>query len=500
MVAARDNRGVAIRLGGAVALFLLLVGQAQVTVLDGASMLAVTQSLVHHASLAVPADLGVPGHDGVTHYSKYGLLLPLLAIVPVLIAQPIGALTGRVDLVEAAAAATIMPLVAGALAAALFLLGRRIGAPRAAAALVAAGAVLGTYLLPYGRDFFTEPLVALGLVVMVERALAGREQQAALALAAAVLARPQSAAFAPLLLGFLALRGVGVRALARTIPPLAFAAIVTVAYNVFRFDDPLEFGYRLPVDPGFETPLLEGTAGLLFGPEKSIFLFAPALVLAPLALVALWRRARLTTALLLGLFAVTFVLAAKWHSWQGGWSWGPRLVIPGVALVLVALGPWIGASAARMRLVAALFALGFVISFAAVLAPPGIQLIDNDPKTKGPQIVRQYRELPQLTKNSIHAPDFPSARDGDYRRYLSLWQANLVRKAGAGALVPAVILTLLMLAALLRVGAGLVAHLRPRDICDGDHVEDRQRSKVPRFSETTGETAHGTTDHPRRRR
>ena len=72
-----------------------------------------------------------------THYSKYGLLLPLLSIVPVLVAQPIGALTGRVDLVEAAAAASIMPLVGGALAAALFLLGRRLGAPRPAAALVA---------------------------------------------------------------------------------------------------------------------------------------------------------------------------------------------------------------------------------------------------------------------------------------------------------------------------------------------------------------------------
>ena len=121
----------------------------------------------------------MPGHDGMTYYSKYGLLLPLLSIVPVLVAQPIGALTGRVDLVEAAAAASIMPLVGGALAGALFLLGRRLGAPRAAAALVAAGIVLGTYLLPYGRDFFTEPLVALGLVVMVERALAGHEQQAA---------------------------------------------------------------------------------------------------------------------------------------------------------------------------------------------------------------------------------------------------------------------------------------------------------------------------------
>jgi len=460
MVAARDNRGVAIRLGGAVALFLLLVGQAQITVLDGNSMLAVAQSIVHDASLSVPENLGVPGHDGVTHYSKYGLLLPLLSIVPVLIAQPIGALTGRVDLVEAAAAASIMPLVAGALAGALFLLGRRIGAPRAAAALVAAGTVLGTYLLPYGRDFFTEPLVALGLVVMVERALAGREQQAALALAAAVLARPQSAVFAPLLLGFMALRGAGVRAIARTIPPLAFAAIVTVAYNVYRFRDPLEFGYRPPVDPGFETPLLEGTAGLLFGPEKSLVLFAPVLVLAPLAFVALWRRARLTAALLLGLFVVTFVLAATWHSWQGGWSWGPRLVIPGVALVLVALGPWIGASAARMRLAAALFALGFVISFSAVLAPPGMQLIDREPGTVGPQVERQYRELPRLTENSIKTVSDRAARDGDYRRFLSLWQANLVRQVGGGAAVPALILTLLGLGALLRIGFAVVAQLR----------------------------------------
>jgi len=446
-----------------VALFLLLVGQAQVTILDGDSMLAVAQSIVHDGSLAVPPELGVPGHDGETYYSKYGLLLPLLSILPVLLAQPIGALTGRVDLVEAAAAASIMPLVAGALAAALFWLGRRLGAPRPAAALVAAGIVLGTYLLPYGRDFFTEPLVALGLVVMVERALAGREQQAAVALALAVLARPQSAAFVALLLGFMALRGDGLRAIARTIPPLAVAAIVTVAYNLHRFGDPLEFGYRPPVDPGFTTPLLDGAGGLLLDLEKSLVLFAPALLLAPPALVALWRRARLTALLLLALFAVTFVLAATWHSWQGGWSWGPRLVIPGVALVLVALAPWIGTSRRRMTLAGALFAIGFVLSFSAVLAPPGMQLVDRAPGTVGPQIVRQYRELPRLTQNSIDAAGDRRARDGDYRRYLSVWQANLVRQVGGGAALPALLVTLLGLALLLRLTATLVAQLRRRD-------------------------------------
>lgn len=460
MNAARDDRGVAARLGGAVALFLILVGQAQVTILDGSSMLAVTQSIVHHASLSVPPQLGVAGHDGVTYYSKYGLLLPLLSIVPVLLVQPLGAIAGRLDLFEAAAAATVMPLVAGALAGALYLLGRRLGAPRAAAALVAAGSVLGTFLLPYGRDFFTEPLVALGLVVMVDRALAGRELQAGAALAFAVLARPQSAVFAPLLLGFLALRGGGLAAIARALPPLAIAAIVTLAYNVYRFHDALQFGYRPPVDPGFTTPLLEGARGLLLSPEKSVVLFAPAIVLVPLALLALWRRQRALVALLLALFAATFVLAATWWSWQGGWSWGPRLLIPGVAVVLAALGPWIGTSRSRLRLAAALFALGFVLSFSAVLAPAGAQLLGRAPGTDGPQLVRQYRVLPQLTRRSIDATDDPSARDGDYRRYLGLWQANLIRRVGAGGTVPALLGTLVLLAALLSAARPLKRQLR----------------------------------------
>jgi hypothetical protein len=457
---ARDDRNLAVRLGAAVALFLLLVGQAQVTVLDGSSMLAVAQSLVHHGSFAVPQPLGVAGDDGL-FYSKYGLLLPLLSTVPVALVQPIGLVTGHVGLLEAAAAASLMPLICGALAGAVLALGRRLGAPRPAAALVAAGTVLGTYVLPYGRDFFTEPLVALGLVVMVERALAGRELEAGAALALAVLARPQSAAFAPLLLAYLALReGGSVRAAAAAVPPLVIAAIITVAYNLLRFSDPLEFGYRPPVDPGFTTPLLEGTSGLLFSSAKSVFLFAPAIVLVPLAVVALWRRRRATVALVLALLAVTWGLAATWHSWQGGWSWGPRLIIPGVVVALALLGPWIGANPARLRVAALLFAVGFVLSFAAVLAPAGAQLLDR-PVGKGPEIVRQVRILPQLTRRSVQAGRHGAARDDDYRRYLALWQAGATRRFGPWGLLPALIGTLVLLAALVWVARPLRVQLRP---------------------------------------
>ncbi len=474
MASTREDRTLALRLGAAATLFLLLVGQAQVTVLDGSSMLAVAQSLVHHGSLDVPPALGVPGDDG-RFYSKYGLLLPLLSVVPVALVQPIGAVTGRVDLLEAAVAASLMPLVAGALTAALYLLGRRLGAPRAAAALVAAGTVLGTYLLPYGRDFFTEPLVALGLVVMIERALAGRERQAALALALAVLARPQSAVFVPLLWAFLAARAKGapapaghapagavaaLRAILPTLAPLAIAAAITVAYNLARFGDPLEFGYNPPVDPGFTTPLLEGAGGLLLSPEKSLLLFAPALVLVPLALVGLWRTRRAIAILLVALFAASFVLAATWHSWMGGWSWGPRLVIPGVAVLLVALGPWIGDHATRMRAAGGLFALGFLLSLPAVIAPAGAQLLDRDPRADGPQIVRQVRELPHLTRNSVDAAGDPAARDDDYRRYLAPWQAGIVRQLGGVGIPLALLGSIALLGALWWVARPLPAALR----------------------------------------
>jgi hypothetical protein len=310
--------------------------------------------------------------------------------------------------------------------------------------------VLGTYLLPYGRDFFTEPLVALGLVVMLERGLAGRELQAGAALAFAVLARPQSAAFAPLLLLYLYMRG-GIAAALRALPPLAIAAATTLGYNLLRFGDALEFGYREPADPGFTTPFFEGAGGLLFSPEKSIFLFAPAIMLVPFALASLWRRDRATVGFALALFVAVFGLAATWWSWEGGWSWGPRLVIPSVAVVLALIAPWIGNNAGRLRLGASLFAVGFALSFSAILAPAGAQLIDRRAGTDGPQIARQYGELRGLTENSVDAATHRASREDDYRRYLAVWQAGIVREFGTIGVVPALLGTLALIAALLAV-------------------------------------------------
>jgi hypothetical protein len=88
----------------------------------------------------------------------------------------------------------------------------------------------------------------------------------------------------------------------------------------------------------FSTPLLTGLDGLLLSPGKSLFVYNPFLLLAIPGAVALWRRDRAATALLVVLMAARVLLYARWSDWAGGVSWGPRFLMPAVGpLALLAV-------------------------------------------------------------------------------------------------------------------------------------------------------------------
>ena len=421
--APRSDRGVATSLCLLVTCLTLLFSQAAITDgSDGRSMYEVTRSVVERGRLDIPARYGFPGRDG-NYYASHGMGLPLAAIVPYVVAMPLQR-TWLGERAAEVAVASLMPLVTGLLAAALYRLSRRLGADVSGAMTAALGATLGTYVLAFSKEFFSEPLAALCLVAAIERAVAGRAATAGIAAAAAALTRPQYFAVAPIVVWRLWRHG-GWPAATRAAAAVGVALLLTVAYNVARFEDPMQFGYE---GLGFSTPLLRGATGLLFHPDKSILLFAPIVALVPLALRWLWAVNRSACWLIGGNLLLTFVTLATWVDWYGGWVWGPRPLIPGVVPAVAAVAAWAGSRTYRRRVVAGLFLAGFVVSAPTLVVSQRAQLI-SDAGPIGPHILRQYRLVPETVAFTIeHAGESPP--EARYERFVNAWQVSLIRREG----------------------------------------------------------------------
>ena len=434
----RSDRQAAFYVGAAVTLAYLLIQQGQVTVSDGKDMLAVSQSIVHHGTFAVGPQFGVMGRGG-HYFAKYGIGLSLLAVPFVAVGDLVGLITGDQAKLEAFFAASLMPLIMGFLAASLFRITRRLGADSRWAAVIAAGSAFGTYALPYGKDFFAEPLTTLAIVLSIEFLIGGRCELAGVALALAVTTRPESVVLVAVLpIIVWVFRGFREAFVYGAIA--AIGAVVDAVYDQYRFGSVLKSGYG---SEGFSTPFLHGAAGLLFSPEKSVLIFAPIVILVVLGSIRLWTaKNRFVVVLTLANLLVFFVLSAAWHSWQGGWSWGPRLLLPGVIPSMLLLSPL---TRKERRLGIGLLAVGFVVSASTILVSTRAQQLDHPLPSVGPSIVRQYQLVPTVTRYT--ADHLRTTTPGDSRRYLSLWQVNL-RQFGTTGLLAGIAGSLILLVAL----------------------------------------------------
>ena len=419
---------------------LLLVEQGTITGIDGESSYRMAQSLVDDGDLALPA--GVPhtalGRDG-DYYSKFGLGLPLLGALPYALAKPFDKVgDGEVP---RAAVATLMPLLTALLCVVLYQLGRALGGRPRDALMVALAAVFGTFLVVYSKDFFSEPLLALAIALALWQTVAGRSWLAAAFLAFGMLTRPQALLLAPLFWIFWARRD-GLRSALVPGLILAAGAALIPLYNWLRFEDFTESGY--PNDQGFRAEVWTGAWGLLTDPSKSIFLFAPLAALLPFGIWSLRRRGEARVAwLTCCVVVIGFLTAASWSIWWGGWTWGPRLLIPAVVPALPVLAPWISGRRGRRRLVVALAVVGGLVSLSAVIVPTSAQLGETS-ETDGPHVVRQAELLPATLGNVAdeappERPVLPADRWDPY-----LWQVEIGRDLGAPGVAVAVVLSLLL--------------------------------------------------------
>jgi hypothetical protein len=72
----------------------------------------------------------------------------------------------------------------------------------------------------------------------------------------------------------------------------------------------------------------EELVGLLVSPGRGVLVYAPILLLALVGLVRFAQRHAWEALLLYGMVPVFIVLNSAYSIWWGGWSWGPRYLVP----------------------------------------------------------------------------------------------------------------------------------------------------------------------------
>jgi hypothetical protein len=257
-----------------------------------------------------------------------------------------------------------------------FLLFRKLGIPIEAAIVATLALALGTQLFAYSAWMFAEPLIAVlsmaaAWICFGERGASAisprRAVWAGLLLGTAVLVRPTAiilvAVFGAAIL--ISLRKNGIRPAMLLMSMAGLVTTLLLAYNSAIFGSAFQFGYPEVVENQkavgqFETPLWLGLRGFLLSPGKSIFIFSPPIIAAVVALPALWKRDRGLAALAAGAPIASLLFFSLSTYWDGGFSYGPRYLLPGLTLLCLSLGCYFADADRRKK------ALGYALALLGV--------------------------------------------------------------------------------------------------------------------------------------
>ncbi|NWJ45380.1 MAG: phospholipid carrier-dependent glycosyltransferase [Chloroflexi bacterium] len=324
---------------------------------DGEVMYQTAREIVLRNRIDQPATPGltqiIQGNDGL-FYSKYGLGQPLLASLFFRFGKWLwfNFMREKWDEPIAHFAVTLLPLLATALTAWLvYLIARKLYRSVKISIGLALLYALGTSAWPYAHFFFSEPLFCLCTVLAAYALLQFKEAShswqrylwliaAGLAFGYAILTRVSGIALLPAFALYLWLIcknrprdfiKYGLVFGAAVFPSFALTAI----FNQMRFGNPLSSGYE---GEGFTTPIWEGLWGLLFSTGKSVFLYSPVLVAVPFAMRPFSKRFRPEAYFFGAIILITLVYYAAWWAWYGGFSWGPRFMVPVLPFAIIFLG------------------------------------------------------------------------------------------------------------------------------------------------------------------
>lgn len=298
---------------------------AGINSIDGYSMLQVADSLATRHSFAIPAGFSREGRNG-QNFSPWYPLQSILAVPVVAVAAKASSVAHLpLHYIESFSASLLPTFYTAVTIALVYLISLSLGSAEIGAWLAAMIYGFCTIALVYTRDFYADPLLAL--LVALAFLLVFQETTSwviALVTAMAVLAKPSGVVLGPALSAYLFWRTR--RFWASLLPGLgtAFGLALYSLYNFYRFGHFGSFGHAFQFSPAF---IPESFTGLMISPGGGLLWFCPC---AALSIVAVWqmKTRRLEGFAILTFTAFFVLLHSFWRVWTGGWSWGPRLMLP----------------------------------------------------------------------------------------------------------------------------------------------------------------------------
>jgi hypothetical protein len=361
-------------------LFLLFTGlfaltsSGRVRTADEYMVFFQTESLATHGTLTVPQAVRAGNFFG-----KYDLegqpragYLPFQALVAspfYRLGQRLVRLPGipdraRTTVLALATCWSSAVLTAGAVAL-FFLLSWHLADDMRAAGAAAAALAFATFLWPYAGYFFSEPTASLLLIAAAAVILTARADEAVplpraliagALLGACVWVRFTHMVAVPVFVVALMLphAGRGWRSAVALAGVVSMAALGLLAYNHSIWGHALDMGYPATAEGGrpilvFTAPWYRVLYGMLLSPGKSLFLFAPPVLSAIVALPRLRSRHVRAFALAVLMPAAYLLFFMRYTQWEGGYCVGPRYLLPVVPLVCLALAPGLARSSRRER-------------------------------------------------------------------------------------------------------------------------------------------------------
>jgi len=176
--------------------------------------------------------------------------------------------------------------------------------------------------------------------------------------------------------------------------PLIVAGGGVLWYNLYRYGKISESGYSAIPDQFALGSFYGGIFGFLLSPGKSIFLYAPGLLLGFFGLRQFWQRQRAEAVFGLVLFLTYLIFYSLFWNWEGDWTWGPRYLMPTFPFVILWAAPLLEQPQKWVRYAFnLLLTLGILVNVFGTLVEFNYYFYVS----RAPEVGQDWRYIPELS-------------------------------------------------------------------------------------------------------